>query len=279
MTTTPKEEAVQLHINQINLNPIYQNRDANAELDKAGFERGSREHVRSLTNDLKVNGLHKPVTVYLINGKHYLVGGHHRLEAAKQLKWKTIAAYVTIGTKEDSVIASHQENLIPDKPLTAKERTQNAWNALVSNETNHYRKITASSGRKAAEKLAVSEAVIRQMRNALNEMAKRALTQVDPFSDKEPEEQSFTNDELMNWWLTNPPLEHFPEGVFSQWWQARQLLESKGERPQNYQRCVADYEQLLMAVLEDRQGDDRNDEACVEALKNLANRIQYSSHG
>jgi|GEM_PF-4034993 len=83
----------------------------------------------------------------------------------------------------------------------------------------------------------------------------------------------------MNWWLNNPPLKHLPEDVFNQWWQARQLLESKGERPQSYQRCVSEYEWLLMTAIEEIQGDARNDEACVEALKNLSNRIQHSSHG
>jgi len=278
VTTTPTIEPEEIYINQIELSPIYQNRDPRAELDKAGSERRLREHIRDLANDLKAHGLRNPVTIFLIKGKHYLVGGHHRLEAAKQLEWHTINAYVTTGTKEDAVIASHQENLIPDKPLSSNERTQNAWSALTSNETAHYRRAAASSGRGAGVVLGVSEAVIRQMRNALNELAKKALTPRDFFNREEPEDKVFTKEELMNWWLNNPPLKHFPEDVFNQWWQARQLLESKGERPKNYQRCVSDYEQLLMAVLEDRQGDERNDEACVEALKNLANRIQYSPH-
>lgn len=127
--------------------------------------------------------------------------------------------------------------------------------------------------------LGVSEAVIRQMRNALNELAKKALTPRDFLNREEPEEKVLTREELMNWWLNNPPLKHFPVDVFNQWWQARQLLESKGERPQNYQRCVSEYERLLMTAIEGMQGDTRNDEACVEALKNLSNRIQHSSHG
>jgi len=278
VTTTPTIEPEEIYISQIKLSPIYQNRDPKAELEKAGSERRLKEHVRDLANNLKANGLRKPVTIFLIKDKHYLVGGHHRLEAAKQLGWSTIQAYVTRGTKEEAAIASHQENLIPDKPLSSKERTQNAWSALTSNETAHYRRVAYASGRDAGTALGVSEAVIRQMRNALNELAKKALNPRDFLNGEEPKEKVFTRGELMNWWLNNQPLQHFPKDVFNQWWQARQLLESKGERPQSYQRCVSEYERLLMTSIEEMQDDARNDEACVEALKNVSNRIQHSPH-
>ena len=278
MTTTPTIEPEEIYISQIKLSPIYQNRDPKAELDKAGSERRLKEHVRDLANDLKANGLRNPVTIFLIKGKYYLVGGHHRLEAAKKLEWSTIEAYVTRGTKEEAVIASYQENLIPDKPLSSKERTQNAWSALTSNETAHYRSIASSSGRDAGVVLGVSEAVIRQMRNALNELAKKALNRRGLFDVGEPIEKSYTKEELMKWWLTNSPLNYSPEDAFNQWWQARQLLVTKGDRPQSYQRYVSEYERLLMDAIEEMQDDDRNDEACVQALKNVSNRIQHSTH-
>jgi uncharacterized ParB-like nuclease family protein len=278
VTTTPTIEPEEIYISQIKLSPIYQNRDPKAELDKAGSERRLKEHVRDLANDLKANGLRNPVTIFLIKGKYYLVGGHHRLEAAKKLEWSTIEAYVTRGTKEEAVIASYQENLIPDKPLSSKERTQNAWSALTSNETAHYRSIASSSGRDAGVVLGVSEAVIRQMRNALNELAKKALNRRGLFDVGEPIEKSYTKEELMKWWLTNSPLNYSPEDAFNQWWQARQLLVTKGDRPQSYQRYVSEYERLLMDAIEEMQDDDRNDEACVQALKNVSNRIQHSPH-
>ena len=278
MTTTPTIEPEEIYISQIKLSPIYQNRDPRAELEKAGSERRLKEHVRDLANDLKANGLSKPVTIFLIKGKYYLVGGHHRLEAAKKLEWSTIEAYVTRGTKEEAVIASYQENLIPDKPLSSKERTQNAWSALTSNETAHYRSIASSSGRDAGVVLGVSEAVIRQIRNALNELAKKALNRRGLFDVGEPIEKSYTKEELMKWWLTNSPLNYSPEDAFNQWWQARQLLETKGDMPQSYQRCVSEYERLVMDTIEEMQDDDRNDEACVQALKNVSNRIQHSPH-
>jgi uncharacterized ParB-like nuclease family protein len=278
VTTTPTIEPEEIYISQIKLSPIYQNRDPKAELDKAGSERRLKEHVRDLANDLKANGLRNPVTIFLIKGKYYLVGGHHRLEAAKKLEWSTIEAYVTRGTKEEAVIASYQENLIPDKPLSSKERTQNAWSALTSNETAHYRSIASSSGRDAGVVLGVSEAVIRQMRNALNELAKKALNRRGLFDVGEPIEKSYTKEELMKWWLTNSPLNYSPEDAFNQWWQARQLLETKGDRPKSYQRCVSEYERLLMDAIEEMQDDVRNDEACVQALKNVSNRIQHSPH-
>ena len=275
-SASPSKVAEDIYITSIKLNLIYQNRDLAAELDKMGYERRLKEHVRDLANDMKTNGLRQPVTVYQIKGKHFLVGGHHRLEAAQKLGWNTITAYVTKGTKEEAVIASHQENLIPDKPLSTKERTQNAWNALTSNETNHYRRVAAASGRDAGKTLSVSEPTIRQMLKVLNELAKKALNRPSLFGLEEPVEQSYTKEELMHWWLTNAPLGFSPKDVFSQWWQARQLLESKGERPQSYQRSVSTYERRLMDVIEEMQDDDRNDEACVQALKNVSNRIQHS---
>ena len=52
--------------------------------------RDTTERVAELIVSIKHEGLQKPISVYKINEKYYVINGHHRLEAMKRLGYKEI---------------------------------------------------------------------------------------------------------------------------------------------------------------------------------------------
>lgn len=272
-------QPTEIEISLIKTDSVLQNRDERATLNKDMERKARNSNTRQLAQSMEREGLRDPILVYLIDGVHTLVSGHHRLEAAMSLKWQTIKANVVTGTREEAYIASKRENLIPSKPLSDAERMQNAWDALSTGETCYYRQLYNESGYAVAEALGISEPSARKMKKVLCILAAKAIEWERDYSfdDNKDLTDSPTEAELWSWWLTYPPLSSPVTEHYDEWWRANKLLTSKGERPMSYQRTVANYERIIMSAVEHE--DNRNDEALSEALKNLHNKIRKGGKG
>src|SRR3954447_9969514 len=81
------------------------------------------EHVSRLAASMKVRGLLTPIDVVAVAGERFaLIAGEHRLPAAGELGWSTIAAQIgeqTEGTSGDQ----GAENILR-KPLTPLEEAR-----------------------------------------------------------------------------------------------------------------------------------------------------------
>src|SRR5262249_21228880 len=64
-----------------------------------------------LANSMAKIGLKTPISVRLKKDGPGLVAGHHRLEAAKRLKWKKIDCFIVNGDKIDTQLWTIAENL------------------------------------------------------------------------------------------------------------------------------------------------------------------------
>lgn len=53
---------------------------------------GSKTAFEKLKIDIKLNGIHEPIKFVEHNGKRFVVDGHHRLRAAKELSIQNIPA-------------------------------------------------------------------------------------------------------------------------------------------------------------------------------------------
>jgi len=56
------------------------------DLQKTHSQTLSKKDMADLVNDIKVNGIKEPIKYVEYNGNKYIVDGHHRTLAAKQLK-------------------------------------------------------------------------------------------------------------------------------------------------------------------------------------------------
>ncbi len=93
----------------------------------------NQNKVDRLAESMTEIGLRTPITVREVKGKLILITGQHRLEAAKNLGWSHIDAFIFEGDQTDARLWELAENLFR-KDLTVLERADsiNEWLKLVT---------------------------------------------------------------------------------------------------------------------------------------------------
>jgi ParB/RepB/Spo0J family partition protein len=86
-----------------------------------------QEVVNRLAESMKVNGLLQPIVLRPASIGYYLVAGHHRLEAARKLRWQGIRAIIFDGMDADrAALAEIDENLVRANLSPAEEAAHHA---------------------------------------------------------------------------------------------------------------------------------------------------------
>tara|TARA_B100002049_G_scaffold232770_1_gene212423 strand:- start:617 stop:1456 length:840 start_codon:yes stop_codon:yes gene_type:complete len=101
-----------------------------------------QKKIESLSQSMDTLGLLSPIIVFSPDDETVkLVAGGHRLEAAKNLGWETIDAYIMEGDELHAQLAEIDENLMRSE-LTATEyaehmqRRKEVWEAIQANENS-----------------------------------------------------------------------------------------------------------------------------------------------
>lgn len=212
---TKKAVSKSIKVCDIKTDPAFQNRDTNGALIKEVAEKALKQHVQELAADIKANDLKKPVVVYKIEGEdgYTLVSGHHRVKAVAKLGRTKIDANIYEGTRSKAWAHSKFCNLDRIKPLDKRELSENAWDALKSDEDNYFREVVIKgSGRMLADELKVGEKTIRRMISCM----KLLLT-----NDKE---SALSNKEVCQLWSEQRPHE---ADEYNRWTDAVKLLSDR----------------------------------------------------
>ena len=135
-------------------------------------------HLKEMINDISATKLKVPLIVFDVDGIHWLVSGHHRLEAIKAIREKeprrfpTVNVRIYTGSFSDARAFSYRQNLQTVKAFTRSEKTENAYQALIDPEIETYRRM---STRDAGKLLGVTHTTVSRMHKALDEWAKVCL--------------------------------------------------------------------------------------------------------
>jgi hypothetical protein len=159
-------QTTRLPIDEISTSSELQNR-----IDKTGTD---DHHVEHLAQDIAQHGLKTRLIVYKIDGKCLLVSGHHRLEALRRIQQHSgviskVPVKLYTGTMADAAIHAFRQNLTPGQPLTAREKQQAAYEALLHPSTDYFRNL---SYRAAGKQLSVGKSNINTMHNALKVLSR-----------------------------------------------------------------------------------------------------------
>lgn len=89
----------------------------------------SAEHLRALVRVLKSTGEPlEPLLVYPMNGRFFVIDGHHRLDAYRKARWKRpIPVKVFEGTYDDARLAALTGNTKDKLRLSGPEKREAAW--------------------------------------------------------------------------------------------------------------------------------------------------------
>lgn len=166
------KEVVEIPLKMIRTDKELQNRDVlgkgwNEEADK----KREKLFLDELRRDIKRRGQIEPVVLVSdtnIEGEsfYWMVSGHHRLHALRELGWKTIKAVVHSGGFKKAWELSRQANMHVIQPMSAKAKSQNVWEALISPVSDLYRNM---SNRQVSVMLGVSHPLVGKMKKVANE--------------------------------------------------------------------------------------------------------------
>jgi hypothetical protein len=108
------------------------------------------KNVDELAGSIKANGLLQPIVLRPRGTAGYwLVAGHHRLEAARKLKWEAIAAIIFDGMDADEAeLAEIDENLIRAE-LSPIERALHVTSRCGSGSAVHRHRRSSTAARPA----------------------------------------------------------------------------------------------------------------------------------
>lgn len=136
----------------IERHPTLQNRNTTTSIRRNRQEAEERAaHISRLAQDIKANGLQKPLEVVCMTahevsrtGKRYwLVGGHHRIEALLLTKHPEAPAIILDGEGLQAARhLSYLQNAELYRQLDDSQRTGNAWRAINDPEFDTFRRKT-----------------------------------------------------------------------------------------------------------------------------------------
>jgi len=174
-SVTPKhDEPVRerIKLSAIEELPELQNRNPYGHTSEREDEkRKNAKALSELKQDMGRRGQTTPIIVvpnpHTAGRKLYwLVSGHHRCKAARQLGWKEIDAEVYEGGFRKAWELSKVANMDVYLPMPRSHKTQNAWDALVNPASDYFRTLSA---REAAKELGVSHPTIGKMKKRIEE--------------------------------------------------------------------------------------------------------------
>lgn len=146
-----------------------------------------RFHIKDLARSIEREGQRTPIRVVADNGdgltyelapgadtshpvatEFWVVDGHHRLEAMRELGLESVKVTVLEGLGfDDALVESKLSNRDIVQGISRLERTENAWSAL-NIKRDRYR---AMPVKEAAGQLCISTATLKRMRQAIRDEA------------------------------------------------------------------------------------------------------------
>lgn len=124
----------QMPCGRIKLDAMFQPRNARLTpfRDRGRLEEQGRAHVEDLAGKLEGGSQLEPVLVARIDGKLYLIDGHHRMQAYRRDGRDTIPARIRDSTRQEALIASKAANCDGVKlPMHAEQQREAAWQYLA----------------------------------------------------------------------------------------------------------------------------------------------------
>jgi hypothetical protein len=96
----------------------------------------SPEHLRTLIRVLKsTREPLEPLLVYPINGRFFVIDGHHRLDAYRKARWKgSIPVEVFEGTLDEARLAALAGNIKDKLRLSGPEKKEAAWRLVTEDK-------------------------------------------------------------------------------------------------------------------------------------------------
>ena len=157
-----------------------------------------REHVSALVETARRSGDLNRLDVFAVAGVTYVVDGHARLAALKQVYPegdRSVPVRYLQGTFDDALRRSVRANAHGRLPLTLTEKLEAAWRLVTHNATEH-----AYIPFEIPRDAGVSPATVRRMDQAVREDPKRrALSWAQVQQSIEPDEAN-AEDELAARW-------------------------------------------------------------------------------
>mgnify|MGYP000162147705 CR=1 FL=1 len=266
----PNTQITEIPVEQITIHKLLQNRCTAAEGIREDKEvKKLNQHIKDLARSIKHNGQQTPARVIHDGLKYYLVDGHHRLAAIKEAGIENIKVEVSKGDFSEAAAQSFLANRQVMQPLTSKQRTQNAWHALITPHTTNFRDMLINQGQRAvAKQLNVSEGTIRSMRAALLQWATNQIRSMYSFENECIEKIPVSITEAEAYWLQNVADIH--NHPFHHLWRYFNNRSNAAET-KSYHLQV----QMLKEKILDRVGDELDDadrDVAVEALSQLVHQ-------
>jgi hypothetical protein len=89
----------------------------------------SAEHIRTLTRALRGSDVpFEPLLVFQMDGRFYVIDGHHRVAAYRKARWKKpIPVRVFVGTLEQARLAALEGNIRDKLRMSGPEKREAAW--------------------------------------------------------------------------------------------------------------------------------------------------------
>lgn len=167
-------EPQQIRTGRIKTSPDYQPRNERIApfRDRSRLQEQSRSHIEDLQDKLEGGNEMEPVLVADIDGKLWLIDGHHRLQAYKRTRRETIPARIRQSSPREALIASKAANCDGVKlPMHTEQRREAAWQymAMVTHQ-GRFRLPKDMSSRALARIFSTSKDTIQRMRKKLEQV-------------------------------------------------------------------------------------------------------------
>lgn len=141
----------------------------------------SRNLLNNLIEALETQPELDPIiTIKTENQSYIVVDGHHRLEAYKSKKIKTVPIRVFSGTQEEARLLAHRTNSKASLAMTKPQRMQSAWK-IYATDSN----VAGLSVRRISEVLGVSIGTVQNFKSAKENLKEEELTEENLPSWKE----------------------------------------------------------------------------------------------
>ncbi|MFA7165263.1 MAG: ParB/RepB/Spo0J family partition protein [Desulfoplanes sp.] len=138
--------------------------------DSSRFQRSEKIALRELIGDMNARKQQTPIIVYKLSKEHEgmygLIEGHHRLEAAKKLGWKTLKAEALTCSDDEAWLQGRTSNLSSTRTLTRDQRVENMWVCLTNPSSGVVR---AMNNSQCARSFGVGRPTIIKMRKEIKE--------------------------------------------------------------------------------------------------------------
>ena len=196
-TISNDETVVMIPIDALRTKPELQNRAMKwRSFEEQAQKKQEKIAQTKLKQDIQRQGQLTPVIVYRRdadnedndNGSptYWLVSGHHRLLALRELGKKKIKAVIHVGDFKAMQVEAILCNMEIQMPLTARQRTQNAWFALTHADVTTFREMTrAQQSRKLGVSLSTIKNMRRKMKELLDDIKKKYAEEIYMKGDKE----------------------------------------------------------------------------------------------